>query len=59
VVDIQQLLDRMLADTTPTRSARRGARRRTRTRRRSRWIRARLLQIREQLDALLAGLNRR
>ena len=57
VVDIQQSLDRMLADTVPapvgtsgTSAAGQGG---------NGADRARLLQIRQQLDALIAALNRR
>jgi hypothetical protein len=58
VVDLQQMLDRILADTTPapvgtsgTAGAAAGG---TVT-----VDRARLLQLRQQLDAMMAALNRR
>jgi hypothetical protein len=57
VVDIQQMLDRMLADTTPSPVGTSGnapAPASTVT-----VDRVRLMQVREQLDALLAALNRR
>lgn len=58
VVDIQQLLDRMLADTTPapvgTTGSANAAGSGTVT-----VDRARLLQLRQQLDALVVALNRR
>jgi len=59
VVDIQQLLDRMLADTTPSAVGTAGSTAAQRSPATVTVDRARLLQIREQLDALLAGLNRR
>ena len=59
VVDIQQLLDRILADTTPGAVGTAGS---SEPRPNTAVVtvdRARLLQIRAQLDMLLAGLNRR
>jgi lipid-binding SYLF domain-containing protein len=57
VVDIQQALDRMLADTTPSAVGTAGS---TEITGGTVAIdRGRLLQIRQQLDALLAALNRR
>jgi lipid-binding SYLF domain-containing protein len=55
VVDIEQTLDRILADTTPAPVGTSGTAR-------SEVVtveRARLVQLRQQLDALLAALNRR
>jgi SH3 domain-containing YSC84-like protein 1 len=55
VVDIQQTLDRMLADTTPSAVGTSGGKD-------SGTVavdRARLIQIRQQLDGLIAALNRR
>ena len=60
VVDIQQAVDRMLADTTPAAvgtSGTSGSERSAAAR--SNVDRARLMQVRQQLDALLATLNRR
>jgi hypothetical protein len=56
IVDIQQMLDRMLADTTPAPVGTTGSAsgRATVT-----VDRARLLQLRQQLDALVVALNRR
>lgn len=57
IVDIQQMLDRMLADTTPApvgTSGRVGASGGAVT-----VDRARLLQLRQQLDGLVAAINRR
>jgi lipid-binding SYLF domain-containing protein len=54
VINLQQTLDHLLADTTPEAAAPPGAGRGTVT-----VDRARLLQIRNELDALLAALNRR
>jgi len=58
VVDLQQMLDRILADTTPaavgTSGTGRGSATATVT-----VDRARLLQLRQQLDAMMAALNRR
>jgi len=57
VVDLQQMLDRILADTTPApvgTSGTSGAGSGTVT-----VDRARLLQLRQQLDAMMAALNRR
>lgn len=59
VVDIQQMLDRMLADTTPSAIGTVGSTSPPSGPSTVTVDRARLLQIREQLDALLAGLNRR
>jgi lipid-binding SYLF domain-containing protein len=59
VVDIQQMLDRMLADTTPSAVGTVGSTAPPPSTATVTVDRARLLQIREQLDALLAGLNRR
>jgi lipid-binding SYLF domain-containing protein len=59
VVDIQQLLDRILADTTPNPVGTAGS---TAPPVNSGTVtvdRVRLLQMREQLDALLAAMNRR
>lgn len=59
VVDIQQSLDRILADTTPSAVGTAGS---TESRPNAAAVtvdRARLLQMREQLDALLVALNRR
>ena len=55
VVDLQQMLDRILADTTPAPVGTTGtAGGGTVT-----VDRARLLQLRQQLDAMMAALNRR
>jgi len=58
VVDIQQMLDRILADTTPAPVGTSGtaaeARNGTVT-----LDRTRLLQLRQQLDGLIAVLNKR
>jgi SH3 domain-containing YSC84-like protein 1 len=64
VVDIQQALDRILADTTPapvgtSGTAQTTAADQTPTRGTISVDRARLLQLRQQLDQLLAALNRR
>jgi hypothetical protein len=66
VVDIQQSVDRMLADTTPstvgTTGANPSATTATDASARSNTVsvdRARLMQLRQQLDALLVSLNRR
>ena len=57
VVDIQQILDRILADTTPSPVGTSGT---TPTPPDTVTVdRVRLMQMREQLDALLAVLNRR
>jgi lipid-binding SYLF domain-containing protein len=57
IVDIQQMLDRMLADTTPAPVGTTGA---TATGGGTVTVdRARLLQLRQQLDALVAALNKR
>lgn len=55
VVDIQQALDGILADTTPASAETSGALATSAVT----IDRARLLQLRERLDALLAALNRR
>jgi len=54
IIDIQQTLDRMLAETTADAAGTAGPARGTVT-----IDRARLLQMRTELDALLAALNRR
>ena len=62
VVDIQQTLDRILADTTPAPVGTAGTAGTTGGSAASGTVsvdRARLLQLRQQLDALLATLNRR
>ena len=56
IVDIQQTLDRMLADTTPAAVGTSGT---TAAGQPVSVDRARLLQLRQQIDALLASLNRR
>ena len=59
-VDIQQALDRLLAETTPAPVATTGTT--TDQARRDGTItidRAQLLQLRQQLDALIAALSRR
>jgi lipid-binding SYLF domain-containing protein len=56
VVDIQQTLDRMLADTTPAAVGTSGT---TAAGQPVSVDRARLLQLRQQIDSLLATLNRR
>src|SRR5439155_17914288 len=56
IVDIQQTLDRMLADTTPAAVGTSGQ---TAAGQPVSVDRARLLQLRQQIDALLASLNRR
>ena len=58
VVDLQQMLDRILADTTPAPVGTSGTGRASSTGTVT-VDRARLLQLRQQLDALLAALNRR
>ena len=59
VVDIQQSLDRLLADTTPAPVGTSGTSWRSERRKGSIAVdRARLMQLRQQLDALLATLNR-
>ena len=58
VVDLQQMLDRILADTTPAPVGMTG----TAGASSSGTVtvdRARLLQLRQQLDAMMAVLNRR
>lgn len=57
VVDIQQSLDRLLADTTPSPVGTTGSNAATIST--VTVERARLLQLRQQLDALIAALNRR
>jgi lipid-binding SYLF domain-containing protein len=60
VVDLQQTLDRMLADTTPAAVGTSGTVGSTESANGSISIdRARLLQLRQQIDALLATINRR
>jgi lipid-binding SYLF domain-containing protein len=64
VVDIQQTLDRILADTTPAAVGTSGTTSTTRTDAPPTGAtvtvdRARLMQLRQQLDALIASLNRR
>jgi hypothetical protein len=59
VIDIQQSLDRMLAETTPAVVGTSGTAGGNETAGGTVVDRARLLQIRQQLDALLASLNRR
>jgi lipid-binding SYLF domain-containing protein len=56
IVDIQQTLDRMLADTTPAAVGTSGT---TAAGQPVSVERARLLQLRQQIDSLLATLNRR
>lgn len=58
VVDLQQMLDRILADTTPAPVGTSGTGRASSTGTVT-VDRARLLQLRQQLDAMLAALNRR
>ena len=59
VVDIEQTLDRLLADTTPAPVGTTGTVGATPASATVTIDRARLLQLREQLEALLATLNRR
>jgi lipid-binding SYLF domain-containing protein len=59
VVDIQQSIDRMLADTTPAPIGTTGTAGSGAAASAVSVDRARLLQLRQQLDALLASLNRR
>jgi hypothetical protein len=59
VVDIQQTLDRILADTTPAPVGTSGTTGGTSASGTVSVDRARLLQLRQQLDALLATLNKR
>ena len=64
VVDIQQSLDRILADTTPAAVGTSGTTAATRTDAATTGAtvtvdRARLMQLRQQLDALITALNRR
>jgi SH3 domain-containing YSC84-like protein 1 len=59
VVDIEQTLDRMLADTTPAPVGTTGTVGATPASGMVTVERARLLQLREQLEALVAALNRR
>ena len=58
VVDLQQMLDRILADTTPAPTGTSGTGRASSTGTVT-VDRARLLQLRQQLDAMLAALNKR
>ena len=58
VVDLQQMLDRILADTTPAPIGTSGTGRASSTGTVT-VDRARLLQLRQQLDAMLAALNKR
>jgi hypothetical protein len=58
VIDIQQTVDRLLADTTPAPVGTSGTADAA-VNNTVRVDRARLLQLRQQLDALLATLNRR
>ena len=58
VVDLQQMLDRILADTTPAPVGTSGTGRASSTGTVT-VDRARLLQLRQQLDAMMAALNRR
>jgi SH3 domain-containing YSC84-like protein 1 len=58
VVDLQQMLDRILADTTPAPVGTSGTGRASSTGTVT-VDRTRLLQLRQQLDAMLAALNRR
>ncbi len=59
VVDIQQTVDRILADTTPAPVGTAGTTGGSATSGTVSVDRARLMQLRQQLDALLATLNRR
>jgi hypothetical protein len=60
VVDVQQTVDRMLADMTPAPVGTSGTAEANAARATTVPVdRARLLQLRQQLDALLAALNRR
>jgi hypothetical protein len=59
VVEIQQLLDRILADTTPNPVGTAGSTAPSVNSGTVTVDRMRLLQMREQLDALLAAMNRR
>jgi lipid-binding SYLF domain-containing protein len=59
VIDVQQLLDRLLADTTPSPVGTAGSTAPPPAASTVTVDRARLLQMREQLDALLAAMNRR
>ncbi len=60
VVDLQQTVDRMLADTTPAAVGTSGTVGTTESANGSASIdRARLMQLRQQIDALLATLSRR
>jgi SH3 domain-containing YSC84-like protein 1 len=58
VVDLQQMLDRILADTTPAAVGTSGTGRASSTGTVT-VDRARLLQVRQQLDVMMAALNRR
>ena len=59
IVDIQQSVDRMLADTTPAAVGTSGTSGSEKAAGTVNIDRARLMQVRQQLDALLATLNRR
>jgi lipid-binding SYLF domain-containing protein len=59
IVDIQQAVDRMLADTTPAAVGTSGTSGGEKAAGTVNVDRARLMQVRRQLDALLATLNRR
>jgi SH3 domain-containing YSC84-like protein 1 len=59
IVDIQQAVDRMLADTTPAAVGTSGTTGNEKAAGTVTVDRARLMQVRQQLDALLATLNRR
>ncbi len=59
VVDIQQSIDRMLADTTPAPVGTSGSLTPDAAAASVSVDRERLLQLRRQLDALIAALNRR
>jgi len=59
IVDIQQAVDRMLADTTPAAVGTSGTSGSEKAPGTVNIDRARLMQVRQQLDALLATLNRR
>jgi lipid-binding SYLF domain-containing protein len=59
VIDIQQSIDRLLAETTPSPVGTSGAAEASATSTTVTVDRARLIQLRQQLGALLAALNRR
>jgi len=59
VIDIQQSIDRLLAETTPSPVGTSGAAETSATSTTVTVDRARLIQLRQQLGALLAALNRR